>query len=139
MHTIDKAIPSPILFELKYGGEIRYTASYKRPGESDRRKCVLSSYFQSDWTKDDSSTLELPVVLNMDMLYQSFLTNLSPLPLRQGEKLDSLVSRIDLLRAREHEAEKLKRRIREEKQFNRQVDLNRTLNALKREISELKG
>ena len=99
----------------------------------------MSSYFQSDWTKDDSSTLELPVVLNMDMLYQSFLTNLSPLPLRQGEKLDSLVSRIDLLRAREHEAEKLKRRIREEKQFNRQVDLNRTLNTLKREISELKG
>ncbi|MCF8089991.1 MAG: DUF4391 domain-containing protein [Desulfotignum sp.] len=36
------------------------------------------------------------------------------------------------------EAEKLENRIKNEKQFNRRVELNRSLNALKQEIEKLK-
>jgi type II restriction/modification system DNA methylase subunit YeeA len=78
------------------------------------------------------------VVLNMGALYQSILTSLSPLPFKKGENLDSLVSRIDLLRVKEREARKLENQINREKQFNRRIDLNRALNALKAEIEELK-
>ena len=138
LHTIDKAIPSPILFELKYGGKTKYAASYKRPSEADKSKWVVSSYFQSGWIKDNGPASELPVVLNMGALYQSFLASLSPLPFRKGEKLDSLVSRVDLLRVTEREAEKLERRRKKEKQFNRRVELNRALNILKKEIKNLK-
>ncbi|SEH05230.1 DUF4391 domain-containing protein [Candidatus Venteria ishoeyi] len=138
LHTIDKAIPSPILFELKYGGKIKYAASYKQPSEADKSKWVLSSYFLSDWVKEDGPSTELPVVLNMGTLYQSLLTSISPLPFRQGEKLDDLVSRVDLLRVKEREAEKVESRIKKEKQFNRRVELNRTLNALKQEIEQLR-
>lgn len=138
LHTIDKAIPSPILFELKYGGKIKYAASYKRPSEADKSKWVVSSYFFSDWMKEGSSATELPVVLNMGALYHSLLTSLSPLPFRQGEKLGDLVTRVDLLRTKEREAEKVESRIKKEKQFNRRVELNRTLNALKQEIENLK-
>ena len=134
LHTIDKAIPSPIMFELKYGGKIKYAASYKRPSEADKSKWVVSSYFFSDWMKEEGSATELPVVLNMGALYQSLLTSLSPLPFRQGEKLDDLVSRVDLLRVKEREAEKVESRIKKEKQFNRRGELNRTLNALKQGI-----
>lgn len=138
LNTIDKAIPSPIFFELKYDGRTKYAASYKRPSEADKSKWVVSCYFHSDWLKDDSPTSELPVVLNMGALYRSFLESLSPLPFRQRENLDSLVSRIDLLRVKEREAQKLENRIRKEKQFNRRVELNRKLNALKQEIEDLK-
>jgi hypothetical protein len=138
MHTIDKAIPSPILFELKYGGKTKYAAGYKRPSEADKSKWVVSGYFESDWLKENTQASELPVVLNMGALYQSILTSLSPLPFKKGENLDSLVSRIDLLRVKEREAEKLENQINREKQFNRRVDLNRALNALKAEIEELK-
>jgi len=138
LQTIDKAIPSPILFELNYAGKTKYAASYKRPSEADKSKWVVSSHLQSNWLKGDTQTSELPVVLNMGALYQSFLTNLSPLPFRKGENLDGLVSRIDLLRLKEREAEKLKNLINKEKQFNRRVGLNRTLNKLKQEIKNLK-
>jgi hypothetical protein len=138
LHTIDKTIPSPILFELKYGGKIKYAASYKRPSEVDKSKWVVSSYFHSDWMKEDGAAIELPLVLNMGALYQSLLTRLSPLPLRQGEQLGDLVSRVDLLRVKEREAEKVESWIKKEKQFNRRVELNRTLNALKQEIDNLK-
>ncbi len=36
LHTIDKAIPSPIFFELNYGSKTKYAASYKRPSEADK-------------------------------------------------------------------------------------------------------
>ena len=61
MHTIDKAIPSPILFELKYGGKTKYAAGYKRPSEADKSKWVVSSYMQSDWLKGNAPVSELPV------------------------------------------------------------------------------
>ncbi len=138
LHTIDKAIPSPILFELKYGGKTKYAASYKRPSEVDKKKRVVSSYFLSDWMKEDGPASELPVLLNMGALYQSFLTSLSPLSFRQGEKLGDLAARVDLLRIKEREAEKVESRIKREKQFNRRVELNRTLNVLKAEIEEMR-
>lgn len=138
LHTIDKAIPSPILFELKYDSKTKYAASYKRPSEADKSKWLVSSYFLSGWMTDDSPASELPLVLNMGVLYQSFLTRLSPLPFRQGEKLDDFVARVDLLRVKERESEKLESRIKKEKQFNRRVELNRILNALKQEIETLK-
>jgi hypothetical protein len=49
LQTIDKAIPSPILFVLSYNGKIRYATAYKRPSEADKSKWVVSSYFQSEW------------------------------------------------------------------------------------------
>lgn len=139
LYAIDKAIPSPILFELKHGGKIRYAACYKRPNEADKSKWVVSSYFQSGWIKNDGPASELPVVLGMGALYRSILAILSPLPLRKGEKLDSLVARVDLLRAKEWEAGKFQSRIKKEKQFNRRVELNRALNILKKEIKALKS
>ena len=138
LQTIDKAIPSPILFVLSYNGKYRYTAAYKRPSEADKNKWVVSSYFQSEWMNDDTEKIELPVVLNMGALYQSFLKGLSPLSFRKGESLDSLVSRVNQLRVKEREAVKLENRIKKEKQFNRRVELNRALNELKAEIKDLK-
>jgi hypothetical protein len=74
----------------------------------------------------------------MGALYQAFLTAISPLRFREGENLNDLVARIDLLRVKEREAEKLENRIKKEKQFNRRVEMNRALNELNIEIDNLK-
>ena len=137
LRTIDLAIPSPIIFELLYGTNIKYAACYKRPSEADKKKWVISNYFFSDWMKKDSPAVDLPVALNLGGLYQSLLTSLCPLPLKQGESIDSLVSRADKLHAYQREAEKIERRISKEVQFNRKVELNSALNVIKTKIEEL--
>ena len=139
LHMIDKAIPSPILFELQYGDKTKYAACYKRRNEADRSKWVVSSYFQSDWLHVGTTTTELPVKLNMEALYQSLLESLSPLPPRQEESLNGLFLRVDSLRDKEREARKLRHRMKKEKQFNRRVELNQILNVLKQEIEGLKS
>ena len=82
--------------------------------------------------------VELPVVLSMSALYQTFLKAIIPLSFRENESLDGLVSRVDQLRIKEREADKFASRMKKEKQFNRRVELNRTLNELKAEIGVLK-
>jgi len=65
LRAIDKAIPSPILFQLNYNGKSRYVAAYKRISEADKSKWVISSYFETEWIADNLEKTELPVVLNM--------------------------------------------------------------------------
>ena len=138
LQTIDKAIPSSILFILNYKEKCCYVAAYKRPSEANKRKRVVSSYFETDWMSDLQEKADLPIVLNMATLYHSFLKAIIPLPFRKGEPLDELVLRVDQLRIKEREVDKLESRIKKEKQFNRCVELNRILNELKQEIRALK-
>ena len=139
LRTIDKAIPSPILFELKYGGKTKYAAGYKRPNEADKTKWVVNDHLQSDWLDDDSPKSNLPLAIDMGALYKALLTNLSPLSLKAGEDLDSLASRNDQLRTKELEVTRLSNRMRKEKQFNRRVEMNQVLQKLEAEIKELKN
>lgn len=139
LSTIDKAIPSPILFELKHKSSIQYVACYKRPNKVDKDKWIASNYFHSGWIEDNAPTTELPIVLNMAALYQSLLTKISPLPFRKGESLDDLVDRFYRLQANEKEQVKLENQITKEKQYNRRVELNRVLNKIKLEINNLKS
>lgn len=139
LQNIDKAIPSPILFHLTYNGRSRYMAAYKRPSEADKSKWVVSSYFETEWISDSSDKIELPVALNMGALYQTLLKNIIPLSPRKNETLSELVTRVDNLRIKERKAAKIESRMKREKQFNRKVELNRSLNELKKEIEELKS
>lgn len=138
LQTIDRAIPSPILFELKFNGKTQYVGAFKRPNEADKSKWVVSSYFQSVWMDDEVKRVNLPVVLNMGALYQALLTALSPLKPRKDETLNNLIARVDLLRVKERDAEQFKKRMKIEKQFNRRVEMNQALNELKTEIERLK-
>jgi hypothetical protein len=138
LRTIDKAIPSPIIFHLDYRGRSRYLAAYKRPNEVDRSKWVVSSYFETEWMDDRLEETTLPVVLNMGALYHDLLKNIISLPFRKNETLEELVKRMDKLGIKEREAAKIESRIKKEKQFNRKVELNRSFNELKQEIEDLK-
>ncbi len=139
LQTIDKAIPSPIIFQSVYNGRTKYMAAYKRPNEADTSKWVVSNYFETEWMDSSLEKNELPVALNMGTLYQALLKSLSPVSFRKEETLDETVARMDKLRLKEKQALKLKGRIKKEKQFNRRVELNRSLNELKQEIEELAG
>jgi hypothetical protein len=138
LQTIDKAIPSPILFVLSYQDKYRYVAAYKRPNETDQTKWVISHYFETPWINDLAEKKELPLVLNMAALYHFFLKKLIALPLREGETLDELILRVQDIQTKEREASHLESKIKKEKQFNRKVAFNRTLNTLKQDIENLK-
>jgi hypothetical protein len=137
LQCIDKAIPSPIFFQLTFDNKIQYVAAYKRPNETDTNKWVTSEYFKSEWTKQESKQIPLPVVLDLAALYQLLLQRLIPVPVRSGEKTGELVVRAENIRKLERDVEAMTSRVHKERQFNRQVELNAQLRELKQELEEL--
>lgn len=138
LYAIDKAVPSQIIFELKFKNKIKYAAAFKRPSEADKSKWVTSCYFESDWMRCETTRQKLPVALDMGILYNSMLMNLIPCNALDNETLADLVTRMETLRLKENEAARVEARILKEKQFNRKVEMNRELNELKEDIRILK-
>lgn len=137
LRTIDKVIPSPIIFRLLYNHRIQYVAAYKRPNESDTSRSVLSEYFTSPWIGTKSSLKSIPVSLNLQALYHQLLLNLIPLQPRPEENMDQLISRFELIRIKDLEIERLKIRMIREKQFNRKVELNSLIKEITAEMMKL--
>jgi len=138
LRCIDQAIPFPIYFELLYEGKVKTVATYKRPSEADGSKWVISDYFETGWTVTDTMRKPLPVVFDLESLYAHLLATLMPFPARSGEGLKTRVERTEQIRAKERELEKCEAHLRKEKQFNRKVELNAQLRALKKQLEGLK-
>ena len=64
LKAIDKSIPFPIIFQLKYNNQIQIKTAYKRLNESDKTKWIIDSYFSSKWHDLTDEKSLLPVVLN---------------------------------------------------------------------------
>jgi len=137
LRTIDKAIPSPIIFVLRDNDKIRYTAAYKRQNEADKSKWVISEYFQSPWMKENKERQPLPVALNFRILYETLVKNLISITPFSDENLEEFIVRVEQIGVKQREAEKIQIKIKKEKQYNRQVELYIQLVNLKKEIEAI--
>lgn len=79
----------------------------------------------------------MPVVLDLAGLYEALLQRLIPLPPRDHENFSALVERLEGVRAKQREIEKVRAKLAKEKQFNRKVEINATLRQLNNELEEL--
>jgi len=145
LKCIDRAIGFPLIFELtcsrKEGAPrdaIRVAATYKRPSEADASKWVIDDYFATDWLPADTPRAPLPVALDLPRLYEQLLRELLPIQARPGESMAALMERHGRITAKRRECRRLETRIRREKQFNRKVELNRQLWALRAELDALR-
>ena len=101
LQTIDRAVPSPILFQIVHEKKKRYTAAYKRPGKKSSRKWVVGNYFETEWMKENAEKRELPVVLNMEALYRTLLDNIILIPSKKSESLEDWMVRVESIRTHE--------------------------------------
>lgn len=143
LSAIDKAIPLPLLFELKRqwgdGEQIRYAAAFKRRSEADASKWVCSEYLFSQWLDSDSvEVVPLPMAINLPELYQQMLATLLPIPPREAETIEQTLARLAEINNYQKKLGLLKKKVAAEKQFNRKVDLNRQVKILHNKLDQLK-
>jgi len=138
LQTIDKAIESPIFYQLSYKDKIKTIAAYKRPSESDNSKWVMSAYFETPWEPINTPLQPLPIVLNLETLYHVLIKSLIPIPEHSGETMVELINRVEMLKSKQKESSKLQIQLKKEKQFNRKVEINSKLKAVKQQIEDLK-
>ena len=118
--AIDKAVKTPIIFELFRGGEVRLAAAHKataRPG----------AYFSTPWLSAESDRAPLPTAISIPSLYSALLTPLVPVAAQAGEDVGAMAERVEAARKLDREIAALERKLRNEPQLNRKVELRRTL------------
>ncbi|MFK4537293.1 hypothetical protein ABIF96_003085 [Bradyrhizobium ottawaense] len=139
LRAIDKAIQFPLIFELTWRGKRMATAAFKRPSEADSAKWVISEYFATEWVPEDAPREPLPVALDLEALYERMLTAMMPAVGQDGQDIQARVERVEAIRAKAREVEKIKMRLKHEKQFNRRVAINAELRIAKQELAALQG
>ena len=137
LRCIDKAIPFPILFVLRFEGRSQPVAAYKRPSDAASGQWVLGDYHAAPWQKDGVVRPGLPVALDLQGLYEQLLRQHFAVPARPGELLREQLDRLSLLSAKQAAAAKLETRLAQEKQFNRKVEINAQLRTIRSELHGL--
>ena len=137
LRCIDGAIEFPIIFELIFEGKSQVVAAFKRPSESDSNRWVVSDYFSTQWMPTDGVRVAMPLALDLGVLYEQLMQRLIPLTLRKNETLAELVRRVEDLRLKENEVQKIASKLAKEKQFNRKVEINAQLRAIRQELENL--
>lgn len=118
--AIDKAVKTPIIFELWRSGEVRLAAAHKaraRPG----------AYFTTPWVPAESDRTPLPAAISIPSLYSALLTPLAAVSVQAGEDVEAIAERVHAARKLEREITALERKLHSEPQLNRRVELRRTL------------
>lgn len=126
--AIDKAVRTPIIFEISRGdgadATIRMVAAHKQFGTGAPK---LGPYFSTEWQLGSGDRLPLPTATDLTSMYTALLQPLTPVALRAGENVSEVVDRLTTIRSLEREIAALERKLRNEPQLNRKVELRRTL------------
>ncbi len=137
LRCIDGAIQFPIIFELTFEDSTQVIAAFKRPSESDSNRWVVSEYFSTQWMPNDGTRVAMPIALDLGVLYEQLLQMLIALPLRKNETVTELVTRVEHLRIKQNEVQRITGKLAKEKQFNRKVEINAQLRAIRQELANL--
>ena len=140
---IDKLILTPIIFEVVYQDKVKVVATYKRLNQVDKTKAVIGQYYASEWL-EDHDRIELPLYLKLADLYEHFIAQILPIASSKDQENDDESVSIELqlqksqqLESLQKQLDKLKSKLRTEKQFNRKVELNKHIHALESDLNKL--
>lgn len=135
--AIDKAIPSPIIFEVarvtRGGSQFRMTAAYKQPGAGAPK---LSQYLRTGWLDAALERQPLPTAISLPTLYAALLEPMTNVEVRPGEAMSEVADRLKLVASLEREIAVLERKIKNEKQLNRKFELRRTLKSKQSQLEQ---
>lgn len=138
LRQIDKEIFYHILFLLEYEGKYQAWMSYKEAADSGANAFKVGTYYHTGWMEESTLPLKLDG-LNTDKVYENFVRQIAGETLsRTGETLKESVERDARRQELQKQIEALEKKIRRERQFNKQVEMNGQLKQLKRELEGLK-
>ena len=141
---IDKLILTPIIFEVVYQDKVKVVASYKRLNQANKTKAVIGQYYASEWL-EDHDRIELPLYLKLADLYEHFIAQILPIALSKDQENDNESVSIELQLQKSQQLESLQKqlnqlqsKLRNERQFNRKVELNKKVSELESQLAQVR-
>ena len=131
---MDEAIPLPILYELLYEDRLRLAAA---PKVLCAGRPLMGEHVFSEWMPASAPRAPLPVTLDLNSLYAILLAPLVPCRQRPQEPLEGWIRRLNQIREAQQAVAALENRLHREKQFNRQIPINRQLRQARQVLAAL--
>lgn len=139
LSAIERAIPRPLILELRHGDRVRMAAAWKRPSLAEAGKWVTAPHALSSWQPSDAPRETLPAALDMAGLYAKLLDPLLPPKQAPDEPIAGRAARAEEAAQIAREISRLEAGLRHEKQFNRKVEINAALRAANERLIMLIG
>ena len=138
LRQIDKEIPYHIIFLLEYNGKYQAWTAYKEAVTSGNNAFKVGTYYHTDWLEENELHLSIDG-LTMDKVYENFVRQIAGDALRNDsdESLRESVERSEKKKQLEKQIAALESKVRREKQFNRQVEMNAEIKRLRKRLEEL--
>lgn len=137
---IDKAMPHPTIFELirtaPSGEEVQLAAAYKRRSEADRSQVVTYEHWRTDWMPA-TERQPLPQAVSLEGLYAGLLRSIWSHPPRPQETLRCQAERLSEAAMQAKAVRQIEGQVKRERNFARQVELNRDLRTAREKYREL--
>jgi hypothetical protein len=132
LETIDSHVPYHLVFVLKHENMGQLVIGYKEKQSKRNDRYTVHSYYETTWKSFADLSLSIDG-LNLDRVYENFINQISGGLVRSesGIEIRDEVQKVKEDARRDAEIEALEKKIRNEKQFNRQVELKRELEMMK--------
>ena len=133
---IDKQIPYHIVFVLEYSNRQQAWVCYKEASLAGSNAFQVGAYYHTDWVNAGELSLRVEG-LSMEAAYEGFVRQIAGEKLAAGGRLKEDVERARRRQQLVKQIAALEKRIANEKQFNRQVEMNAELKKLQVELDSL--
>lgn len=137
LENIDRVIPYPILFMLRYGDKVKLSISYKERNKTDENKMVIKSYYETNWMKEEDLDFNIISGLTLKDVYDNILRQLLPIKSSIEENIEDIIELNEKIEKLKREISILEKKVIREKQFNKKVELNRELRMKAKELDSL--
>lgn len=131
---IDKNMPRHVVFILEFEGRYKLLLNYKEWLDPKVGTFRIVQSFASEWLNAEDVSLPLSGQ-SMDVLYESMVGSISGFVTSNSKQTKRIVELQSLIEKAQRDIEALQKKIRTEKQFNRQMELNTEARALKKKVA----
>ena len=130
---IDRNMPRHVVFILEYEDRYKVLLNYKAWKDGQNSQFDIIKTFATDWLTDGQLLLTLEGQ-TMDALYEAMAGQVSGFGTTKAEDTKRIVELEGLIDKAKREVESIQKRIRNERQLNRQMELNGAARGLKKQI-----
>ena len=131
LNVIEKAIPYHIIFIVSFENEMMLYTSQKHNSPTNENNAIVDWVFKTDWFSRETNKYKLNLKESLDAVYKDFCYQISNRLSESTEDLKSLIEKEQKLKVLNSSIAKLESKIKSCKQFNKKLELNIKLNALK--------
>jgi len=132
---IDQNMPRHVVFILEYDNRYKVLLNDKEWKDGQNGQFKIIKTFTTQWLTDNQLSLTLEGQ-NMDALYEAMAGQVSGFGTKKAEDTKRIVELEGMIDKAKREVDAIQKRIRNERQLNRQMELNGEARGIKKQIAQ---